>query len=177
MDKELVVFVGGPGSGKSTLIEALREKGFVCYPEISRQVILEAQKQGIEQLFLENPLLFSELLMKGRVEQYQQASSENEKFVFLDRGIPDVLAYLDYTGVSYPNIFVDTCEQCVYDKIFVFEPWRDIYENDNERYESYEQSVLIHDYLERKYQSLGYQLITVPKGNIEERIEFVLNNL
>lgn len=177
MDKKLVVFVGGPGSGKTTLIEALRKQGFTCYPEISRQVILEAQKQGVEQLFLEKPLLFSELLLQGRVGQHHEASSENEKIVFFDRGIPDVLAYLDYVGISYPNSFSDACKQYVYDKIFVFTPWKEIYQNDNERYESYEQSLLIHSHLERTYHKFGYQLIVVPQVNIAERINFILNNL
>ena len=63
MNKEIVVLIGGPSSGKTTLIEALKEKGHTCYPEISREVIREAQEQGIEQLFLEKPLLFSELLL------------------------------------------------------------------------------------------------------------------
>ena len=66
MNKEIIVIIGGPGTGKSTIIDGLIDKGFCCYPEISRQVTLEAKKQGIEQLFLENPLLFSELLLEGR---------------------------------------------------------------------------------------------------------------
>ena len=55
-----MVLIGGPSSGKTTLIEALKTKGYTCYPEVSREVIREAQEQGIEQLFLEKPLLFSE---------------------------------------------------------------------------------------------------------------------
>lgn len=51
MNKEIIVLIGGPSSGKTTLINALIEKGHICYPEISRDVIKEAQKQGIEQLF------------------------------------------------------------------------------------------------------------------------------
>jgi hypothetical protein len=38
------------------LIDGLVAKGFCCYPEISREVTLEAKKQGIEQLFLKKPL-------------------------------------------------------------------------------------------------------------------------
>jgi predicted ATPase len=76
MNKEIVVLIGGPSSGKTTLIEALKVKGHTCYPEISREVIKEAQEQGIEQLFLENPLLFSELLLEGRKKQFLSAQNE-----------------------------------------------------------------------------------------------------
>ena len=60
MNKKIVVLIGGPSSGKTTLIKKLKENGYACYPEVSREVIKEAQENGIEQLFLEQPLLFSE---------------------------------------------------------------------------------------------------------------------
>lgn len=82
MNKEIVVLIGGPSSGKTTLIEALKEKGHTCYPEVSREVIREAQEQGIEQLFLEKPLLFSELLLEGRKRQYNEAMNEEANIVF-----------------------------------------------------------------------------------------------
>lgn len=66
VEKEIVVIIGGPGTGKTTIIDTLKSMGHCCYPEISREVTLEAKKQGIEQLFLEKPLLFSELLLEGR---------------------------------------------------------------------------------------------------------------
>jgi predicted ATPase len=102
LEKEIVVITGGPGTGKTTLIDALIEQGYSCFPEISRQITLEAKKQGIEQLFLEKPLLFSELLLEGRKKQYQSALQDHAEIVFLDRGIPDILAYMHYIGDSYP---------------------------------------------------------------------------
>ena len=62
LKKEIIVITGGPGTGKTTIIDAFIEQGYACFPEISRQITLEAKKEGIEQLFLERPLLFSELL-------------------------------------------------------------------------------------------------------------------
>ena len=117
MNKEIVVIIGGPGTGKTTIIEGLLAKGFCCYPEISREVTLEAKKQGIEQLFLENPLLFSELLLEGRKKQFYNAQKEPHDFVFLDRGIPDVLAYMHYIGDSYPAFFDLACREHIYTKI------------------------------------------------------------
>ena len=83
MNKEIIVLIGGPSSGKTTLINKLKENGHVCYPEVSREVIKEAQEKGIEQLFLEQPLLFSELLLEGRKKQFQLAKQEGGKIVFL----------------------------------------------------------------------------------------------
>lgn len=177
MDKKLVLLIGGPGSGKTTIIEELSKKGYICYPEVSRQVTLEAQKRGIDQLFLKEPLLFSEMLLEGRVKQFKDALNENENLVFLDRGIPDVLAYMHYIGDAYPAAFEDACKNHIYTKVFILPPWEEIYLSDNERYESYEQARLIHNHLVETYQKYGYNLIDVPKADIENRIDFILNNL
>lgn len=177
MNKEIVVIIGGPGTGKTTIIEGLLAKGFCCYPEISREVTLEAKKQGIEQLFLENPLLFSELLLEGRKKQFYNAQKEPHNIVFIDRGIPDVLAYMHYIGDSYPAFFDLACREHIYTKIFLLPPWEEIYESDNERYENFEQATLIYNHLTETYQKYGYHLIEVPKGTVEERISFILNQL
>ena len=60
-----IVITGGPGTGKSSVIQELKIKNYYCF-EISRAVILEARQEGIEQLFLEQPIKFSERLLKGR---------------------------------------------------------------------------------------------------------------
>ncbi|MEZ4854312.1 AAA family ATPase [Flavobacterium sp.] len=177
MKKELIVIAGGPSTGKSTLLKALEASNFICYPEISREVIKEAQEQGIDQLFLEDPLLFSEKLLNGRIKQYNEAMQENETVVFLDRGIPDVLAYLNYKGDKYPQKFVQACECYQYSKIFVLPPWQEIYTTDTERYETFEQATIIQQHLINTYESFGYNLIHLPKDTVENRLAIILEHL
>ena len=177
MQKEIVVIIGGPGTGKTTIIDGLLALDYCCYPEISREVTIEAKKQGIEQLFLENPLLFSELLLEGRKKQFKNALLESHDVVFLDRGIPDVLAYMHYIGDSYPAFFDAACKEHRYTKIFILPPWEEIYVSDNERYENYEQAKLIFNHLTETYHNYGYELIEVPKDNVDNRILFILDQL
>lgn len=177
MQKEIVVIIGGPGTGKTTIIDGLTARGFCCYPEVSREVTLEAKKQGIEQLFLENPLLFSELLLEGRKKQFANACNEAHEIVFLDRGIPDVLAYMHYIGDSYPPHFDHACHENKYSRIFILPPWEEIYVSDDERYENYEQAKLIYSHLVETYQNYGYELVAVPKDSVENRISFILGHL
>ena len=177
MEKEIVVIIGGPGSGKTTIIDGLIQKGYICYPEISREVISEARKQGIEQLFLEQPLLFSELLLEGRKKQYHNALREVADIIFIDRGIPDVLAYMHYIGDSYPSFFDEACHEHKYTRIFFLPPWEEIYVSDDARYENYEQAKLIANHLVETYQSYGYDIIEVPKDSPDNRILFILGHL
>ena len=177
MQKEIVVIIGGPGTGKTTIIDGLLSMGYCCYPEISREVTMEAKKQGIEQLFLEKPLLFSELLLEGRKRQFKEALNEEANIVFLDRGIPDVLAYMHYIGDSYPAFFDKACQDHKYSAIFVLPPWEEIYVSDAERYENYEQAVLIHEHLMETYKKYGYSITEVPKDTVENRVDFIMKHL
>lgn len=177
MKKELIVITGGPGTGKTTIIGKLMEKGFHCFPEISREITLRARENGIEQLFLEHPMLFSEQLLEGRIKQFSDAQLHDNNIVFLDRGIPDILAYMHYIGDSYTPVFKEACVENRYTKVFLLPPWEAIYTSDEERYENFEQAQLIYHHLKETYESYGYELIEVPFGSVEERVQCILNAL
>ena len=177
MQKEIIVIIGGPGSGKTSIINELLSQGYCCYPEISREVIRKAKEDGIEQLFLTNPILFSEMLLDGRLKQFEKALDEPHNLVFLDRGIPDVLAYMKYIGDHYPDNFEQACADNKYSKIFVLPPWKEIYKSDDERYETYDQALEIHEHLVNTYQSYGYELIDVPTDSVKNRVKHILNTI
>ena len=170
-----IVLIGGPGTGKSSVLNELETRNYHCMPEVSREVTKEAQQKGIQQLFLTDPLLFSKMLFEGRERQYIDAQKSNSKLVFFDRGLPDVHAYMEYTNEKYPEYFMEKSLSYKYDHVFLFRPWEQIYISDNERYESFEESVKINLHLERTYQDLGYLIQDVPFGSIKERVDFILN--
>lgn len=172
-----IVFAGGPATGKTTLIHELEKMGFPCAHEISRQVTLEARAKGISQLFLTDPLRFSEKLLQGRVAQFNAAHESQAPFVFLDRGLPEVLAYLDRVNTPYPNSFLKVCETYKYDCVFIFPPWEEIYTIDNERYEDYQEALKIYPFLKAAYEKFGYESIILPKDSIANRISFVLDTI
>jgi len=177
LNPKKIVIAGGPGTGKTTIINELKKRDFLCYDEISRQITLQARKDGIEQLFLTEPLLFSEKLLEGRTQQFKDATKESNPIVFLDRGIPDVLAYMDYIGDTYPEHFVKACETYTYDAIFILAPWQEIFTSDSERYENFEEAIEIHHHLLDTYKRFGYQLIDVPFGNVKTRANFIIESL
>jgi len=172
-----IVITGGPGTGKSSIISELTNRNYNCFEEISRQVTLKARDNGVDQLFLDKPLLFSELLLEARLQQFNDASKEKAPIIFYDRGLPDVLAYMDYAKKDYPMHFKSICKSHRYDGIFILPPWKEIYVSDNERYENFEQAQQIHKQLTKTYKHLNYTLITVPFGNVKERTDFILKQI
>lgn len=170
-----IVLIGGPGTGKSTVLQELKKRNYHCMPEVSREVTAKAQKRGIQQLFLKEPLLFSKLLLEGREKQYLEASKSKSDWVFFDRGLPDIHAYMDHTNDEYPTYFLKKSLQYKYDYVFLFKPWKDIYVSDQERYESFKESVAINDHLIKTYKSLGYSMTDVPFGSADQRADFMIN--
>lgn len=177
MKQDKIVITGGPGTGKSSLIEELIAKGFTCMPEISRTITREAQESGIDQLFLKDPLLFSQLLLEGRIGQYTKASESKSTPVFFDRGIPDIFAYMEFFGSEIPDEFIDSSMGYRYTRVFMLPPWKAIYKTDNERYESFPQAMRIYDHLKQAYSKVNYSVVTVPQGSIHERVDYILNSL
>ena len=172
-----IVITGGPGTGKTSVIERLEDQGHFCLHEVSREIIKKARSKGIDQLFLTDPVLFSELLLEGRIQQYKEAESMVVDRVFIDRGVPDVIAYLDFFHTDYPPAFDQICDKYRYDQVFILPPWKKIYTGDNERYESYEQAVGLHDQLNKSYTEMGYHPVDVPEGTVNQRISFILEHI
>ena len=177
MNLERIVITGGPSTGKTSVIEKIEREGFFCFSEISREITLEARQQGIPQLFVSDPLLFSERIIEGRIRQFQAANEVGKPIVFYDRGIPDVLAYMDCFGQPYGNHFIESCINYKYDHVFLLPPWKEIHESDNERYENFEEAERIHTFLEKAYTRYGYNIINVPKETVEGRVTFIHNKL
>lgn len=177
MNAKKIVITGGPGSGKTSLIHKLEKEGYIVKHEVSRDIIRKAQEAGIEQLFLEDPILFSEKLLTERLKQYEDNANKGESFVFYDRALPDVVAYMDFAEIEYPKHFCEACNENTYDLIFILPPWQDIYMQDNERYESFKEAVEISKHLNKTYVDYGYKVIEVPIGSLEERVAYILKQV
>jgi predicted ATPase len=172
-----IVFAGGPGTGKSTLIDELEKHGHQVMKEVSREIVREAREKGVEHLFISDPLAFSDKLLEKRKAQFQKAENSEHEHVFIDRGIPEITAYLDHQRTDYPSYFSNANKQFIYDQIFIFPVWKDIFEQDEIRYETLHHSKEIQEHLIRTYRSIGYDLIEMPRTDTVSRIDFIMNKL
>jgi len=171
-----IVLTGAPSTGKTTVIKLLKQKGYYCFDEISREIIQEFQKKGIEAPFLSHPNEFSSFLFSGRIDQYENISPSTQ-LSFYDRGIHDIIAYLHYSKKQVPENFIKKSESTLYDQVFLFPPWKDIYTTDSERLENFNEACEIHKSIKLTYLNTGHFPIEVPFGTVENRVSFILNSL
>jgi len=172
-----VVITGGPGTGKSSIIESLKKMNFNVFNESSREVTKKYKNNDSEQYFLSNPIDFSNILMDKRKKQFEEGSKSKNDYFFYDRGIPDILAYLNFKKIEYKSSMMKEILKFNYDTIFIAEPWKAIYTNDSERYETYDELLEIDFHIKKIYKQLGYNIIILPKKSVKDRVTFILENL
>jgi predicted ATPase len=87
-----VVITGGPGSGKSTLTDALKRAGHRASQEVGRSIIQAQMAIGGQALPWIDPVLFAEMMLSWEMQSYHREAARPGP-VFFDRGVPDVIGY------------------------------------------------------------------------------------
>jgi len=163
------IITGAPGTGKSTTLEALRLRGHYCYNEISREIIKEQQEKGGDIFPWTKVEAFSEICYMRMQKQLAEAPAPT---IFYDRGIPDIIAYLRRQGKQEKTAYHKGIE--LYEKkVFLFPGWKEIFINDDQRPESYEEAMEVEKFLRSTYREFGFEVIEVPICSIAERIVFI----
>ncbi|OJJ15021.1 hypothetical protein BKI52_39840 [marine bacterium AO1-C] len=170
------IITGGPGTGKSTLLAHLKQRDVLVFEEVSRRLIQEQHQQPNPALPWINLPLFAELCLEQMMTQH--ADAQPQCLNFYDRAIPDIIAYLRNGGEAVPTVYEQILREKTYEKrVFFAPPWPQIYVNDQERPQKYEESCRISALLKETYEQLGYQLITLPKTSCEARVKFIMEEL
>jgi len=98
---EKYVLTETPGSGKTTILQVLKRKGFQVRPEAYATLFHEAKQQNLLDRFFGNPLEFRQNLMDQQLEF--EADLDPSKPAFMDRGTIDIIAFGEYYNLPTPE--------------------------------------------------------------------------
>lgn len=172
-----IIITGGPGAGKTTLINALRQRGFVCHEESGRTIIQDQVRICGSALPWISPILFAELMLAMDMRSWHLAENSTST-VFYDRGIPDIAGYLALTGENVAEHFVNAINQYRYAAtVVLLPPWKTIYQQDTERKQSWNEAVNTYDAMVATYEQYGYRLFELPPAPLSVRINHLLQAL
>ncbi len=168
-----VVITGAPSSGKTTVIDWLREMGYACVAEASREHINGLIAAGIsreDRIKLRRSYQPEILGMRITAEQ----TADPNRLVFFDRAVPDSLIYFQHYDLPIDPIQAQMA-QVKYSQVFLFALLP--FEEDEVRVESAARAAEMEQELLQSYRFFGYEPIIVPVMPIEERIQFILDRV
>jgi predicted ATPase len=168
------VITGGPCTGKTTVINLLSERGYKTTIEHARHYIDTQKIKGrtVEEI-KENKKQFQLGVLNMQIEQEAELAPEDK--VFLDRALPDAMAYYHFLGLEYDDRLIEQCNKYCYNKIFILDRLPLI--NDYARLEDEQEQIRIHNLIIQVYESFPCPIVYVPVLKPEERIDFILKNL
>lgn len=169
-----MVFTGAPGGGKTSLIDAAAAAGYRTSPEVARQILREPGGMELRQ---SDPLGFAERMAQAHLREYENHRGA-PSLVLFDRGLPDVVGFLEVCGLGIPRSLDEACRRIRYSgPVFRAPAWKDIYRSDAQRIQSWDEAVASDQAVTQAWTRYGYEPIDLPLATIGERLAFMKSHL
>lgn len=167
------ILTGGPGSGKTTLLGHLAGQGITVMPEAGRAIIRSQMAIDGPALPWKDRALFAEHMLGWELRSWEAASPAAGPTLF-DRGLPDIVGYLQLEGLDVPGHMLRAAADFRYNRcVFIAPPWPEIFHQDAERRQDFEKAQRTFAAMVRVYTALGYQLLELPRAPVAERADFI----
>ncbi len=170
-----IVFAGGPGVGKTTVLLALQARGYAIVGDSARTIIQARRQLGLSP---RPPAYeFAQEVLRMDVENYAR-HAEMSGHVFFDRGVVDAMAMINQVApLNECELNEWLLKYPYHPQVFVFPPWRAIYTNDSERDHMFEHVEAVHSDVLAWYARCQYRIIEVPRVSVSERCAYMLQAL
>lgn len=152
-----IVITGGPCSGKTTLVNELKSRGYPVLEESARKILSRKPQAPKKTLATE-------------IFHHQLQAENSFSGGFMDRSLIDSIAYSIFHKVSLPKVTLPK-----YDHVFILKMLNFV--NDSERTETEEEAKFMHSLIEKTYRSFGYNLKEIPAKKPSKRVDIILNHL
>jgi predicted ATPase len=168
------VLTGAPGAGKTTLLDAAAAAGIATSPEVARRIL---QQPGGMALRESDPLGFAEAMAEAHAREYERFAGHPGPVLF-DRGFPDVVGFLEVSGLPVPRAVDQACRDLRYHGPVLRAPaWAAIYAQDAERIQDWAGAVASDEAVTAAWKRYGYEVTELPLVPVERRLEFLRRSL
>lgn len=167
------ILTGAPGSGKTSILGALRDRGYPVVSEAATDVIAVGQSSGNDQPWAD-PQFIEDIFALQRLRLSEPAPAR-ARVQFHDRSPVCTLALVRYLGYRVPaglEAEVGKLAGVYQRQVFFVRPIGFV-EPTAARRISYQDSLRFERFHEAEYERLGFELIDVPPGQVEERAALI----
>ena len=175
MSDRFVVLSGCSGGGKSTLLEELGRRGHAIVPEPGRRIVQEELARGGTALPWLDLAAFARRAIALALSD-RAAMRGHAGLVFFDRGLIDAASALEAAG-GEPLLATLAAEHRYNRQVFLSPPWPEIYRQDAERKQTFEDCLATHEVILETYRALDYEPVLLPLTDVETRADFILAHL
>lgn len=173
------IITGGPGVGKTTIINHLKSLGENAIYEAATDIIRQEQAKGNLAPWT-NPS-FEENIIDLQEKRQMEAAAAKTKRVFFDRSPIDTLTYRlmseHKVTKKIKNAVVDILKNRFYNKtVFLIEHLH-FYKKDEIRHETAEEALKIQNKLKEIYTKLGFRVVLIPSAPVEARVQRIMSTL
>lgn len=175
-----IVVTGGPGSGKTSLIEALSARGHASVPEAALLIIEELNAAlGVEEQKRWRRAHVAEFQTLVAYKQLElQTRAPREGVVFFDRGLHDGLAYCEHFGLPTPALLEELGKHARYDAVLLLDTLTSFQDRGSSgRTSDRAASLAIAERLEATYRAAGFEPLRLPELALEARVQRALELL
>ena len=167
------IITGAPGAGKTTILAALRERGYAVVPEAATDVITDGQARGAEEPWREGAFLDRVALLQ-RLREREPAGAGVQVF---DRSPICTLALAQYSDRPVTPLLASEVERVVAEEVYrpgvFFVRLLGFITPSAARRITYPESVRFERFHEQAYRKHGFDLIDVPAGPAGQRADLV----
>jgi predicted ATPase len=143
-------------------------------PEAARYLIdVELSRGGNLEAIRSNEVAFQSRILELKVAAERRLPPG--ELTFLDRGLPDTLAYCRALGIDEADSRAAVAQGRRYRAVFLLELGG--YAPDYARNETEEAARRLTELLEKVYEELGYSIIRVPWLPLDQRAAFILQHV
>lgn len=170
------IITGGPGAGKTSIINYLAKSGYLVAPEAATEIIEEELKKNIESPWRADDyhIRMYELISKRQLEVQNSPAS----IAFFDRGHLDGISYILLQKRTLYQYVVDRVQSSIdtqyfNNRVFFIDSLGFVVPGPA-RNEDLQESLQKAQCLEQNYRTMGYEIVHIPPGPVEERAQIII---